>query len=323
MLIRRSDQDASQVAAVKINSHQQLRRSKLFKACSLLLFSASALWQSTGHHLDFCLASSSSPSSSWLGVQRRECAVVPATLRRASEKDDFWATDDDEEEDDPDFWDSNGDEEAEEPYEEECVESSDSEYSDDGSSAVFRGADAPLAEPQKTRADIQREQLWHQPKGPAEILPLMMNTKVRFKNKDGKPESTDLVILKARNHAEIQKRCTAIIKQGTMTRMKLKLMNRIGRENWARDLPSQTSNAGWRAFRLRSGMRDMRYVDRDDRKAHRHDRLPGSSRPPEHMRKRDRRWKFPLRTRHLKNKLKPKWAGSFKKFSMKGILKKR
>merc|ERR1712007_299213 len=84
----------------------------------------------------------------------------------------------------------------------------------------------------------------------------------------------------------------ASIKAGQPTMMKLRKMMRRGRENFAMDIVSERNRAGMRAFKYRSGQRDLRNLEPDSRRRKRG--LNGQLskgvkwRAPDHKRKRHR-----------------------------------
>ncbi|CAE8592831.1 unnamed protein product, partial [Polarella glacialis] len=112
----------------------------------------------------------------------------------------------------------------------------------------------------ETPADMMRRQLWELPK---DITTFTRQSKVIFNNKEGYRSERDLVVLNSKNSEACVRTARAIIKQGTMKKEKLTRMMRFGRENFARESEAHTemNRGGLRAFRYRSGMRDLRNED--------------------------------------------------------------
>lgn len=116
--------------------------------------------------------------------------------------------------------------------------------------------------PSKTKADVARQRLWNMPK---EVQPFMNVGTVTFKNKENRDRTRDLVVLKAKNSKAMIERSQKIIKSATLSKIRMKRMMRFGREDFGRDSPWQWNRPGRRAFRMRSGMRDLRFVDEKER----------------------------------------------------------
>lgn len=93
------------------------------------------------------------------------------------------------------------------------------------------------------------------------MLPLLDERRVKYNNKDKIRETRDLVVLKAKNATAMVKRAQKLIAHGTIKQSKLIRMMRVGRENFARDIVTEMNRPGLRAFRYRSGMRDLRYEE--------------------------------------------------------------
>lgn len=115
-------------------------------------------------------------------------------------------------------------------------------------------SDAPVVR-QTLKADLLRQKIWEMPKN---ILPLVKPDIVRFPNKEKEMVEQELFVMKAKNANAIVKRSQAILKQGTLTAWTEKKMMRTGRKNFMKDYPEEQNRPGWRAFRYRSGMRDLR-----------------------------------------------------------------
>jgi len=168
------------------------------------------------------------------------------------------------------------------------------------SSAPVQGAPlqakgrAEIMLPPPSPAEVQRRDIWAMPKN---MLPLCTKEQVRYVNQDGNAEIRDLVVLKGSGTRALVERSAKVIAHGTPAASRLLLMYREGHgKNWARDVPSQRNRDGWRAFRMRSGMRDQRY---DPKYRTEQKRLP------DHQRKRIRWGQF-FKTGY-------KWRGMNKK----------
>lgn len=105
-------------------------------------------------------------------------------------------------------------------------------------------------------ADMQRLALWDIPK---DVLPLVQEQRVWYKNKDKQKITRDLVVLKAKNAGAMLKKSWKLIGKATLKQSKQLKMSRFGRWNFGRDIITERSRGGLRAFRYRSGMRDLRY----------------------------------------------------------------
>lgn len=112
--------------------------------------------------------------------------------------------------------------------------------------------------PPPSPAEIQRRSLWEMPK---DTLPMKREKQVRYVDKDGIGKRLNLVMLKGRGYMNVLQRSTKVIAQAAVKQGKLYRMYREGMgPNWtANDVPEQRTRGGWRAYRVRSGMRDQRY----------------------------------------------------------------
>lgn len=130
------------------------------------------------------------------------------------------------------------------------------EYDESASSKGLTVAQNEAPVVRKTlKADLLRQKIWDMPKN---ILPFVKPDIVRFPNKEKEMVEQELFVMKAKNANAIVKRSQAILKQGTLTAWNEKKMMRTGRKNFMRDYPEEQNRPGWRAFRYRSGMRDLR-----------------------------------------------------------------
>jgi len=178
------------------------------------------------------------------------------------------------------------------------------------SSSIARGADGAAADgeagkaagsngqadgglvPSRSRADIQRREIMHMPK---DVFPLLEETRTFYINQDKHKIRRDLVVIKSKDANKMVTRSRKILGKGSKQQSKLLRMMRHGRENFARDIVSERSRGGLRAFKYRSGMRDLRHEGKY-RKV--------EQRLPDHKRKRHR-WMQLL-------KKKSRWIGNGK-----------
>lgn len=107
----------------------------------------------------------------------------------------------------------------------------------------------------ETSADIMRRELWRMPKN---IMAHMEEERRSFRSKDTTWVHRDLVVVKGKNAGAMIRKSTALIKRGTKRQSKVLRMMRFGRENFARDIVTERTRGGLRAFRYRSGQRDLR-----------------------------------------------------------------
>lgn len=107
----------------------------------------------------------------------------------------------------------------------------------------------------ETSADIMRRQLWAVPK---DIMPHMEESRTSFRSKDTSWVHRDLVVVKGKNANAMIRKSRHLIKRGTIKQSKALRMMRFGRENFARDIVTERTRGGLRAFRYRSGQRDLR-----------------------------------------------------------------
>lgn len=126
-------------------------------------------------------------------------------------------------------------------------------------------------------AQIERQKLWEMPK---DMLPLQRTQRTRYLTKHGKQvQIRDLVVVKAPNALKMIRKSRALIAHAAIGQGKLLRMMRHKRWNFGRDPVSEWSRGGRRAFRYRSGMRDLR-----NEEGYRKEEL----RPPDRMGKRKR-----------------------------------
>jgi len=109
----------------------------------------------------------------------------------------------------------------------------------------------------KSMADIQRSDLWHMPKDVSGITS-QISLNIQHRNSEEESTRRDLIVLPTKKHGDAITKATNIISKGTKQKDRIVKIMSIGRKNWARDVLSQRSSAGIRAFRYRSGMRDLR-----------------------------------------------------------------
>lgn len=197
-----------------------------------------------------------------------------------------------EDEGDEGFW-SDPDDEG---YEEASPEFSAAEEHPDAQGSMM---------PRQTKADLARQRLWNMPK---EVEPYLNVGEVTFKNKEKRIRTRNLVVLKAKNMKAVLQRSEEIIKHATLSKVRMKRMMRYGRENFGRDTPWQWNRPGKRAFRMRSGMGDLRYADDKERAQRKKNEL----RWPDQRRKRKR----------AREKKDHRWIGSSYKYG-KGMGKAR
>lgn len=143
----------------------------------------------------------------------------------------------------------------------------------DGSEGVARSDDLVFG---RRSADIMRRDLWDMPK---DVLRSIQPHKVRFRTKDKQWTRRELVVVKGASSSEMVERAQKVISDATLTQSKLLHWSRVGRENFGRDVIREQSRGGRRAFRYRSGMRDLR-----NEKGFRWE----EKRLPDHKRKRSR-----------------------------------
>ncbi|CAK9077102.1 unnamed protein product [Durusdinium trenchii] len=141
------------------------------------------------------------------------------------------------------------------------------EASEDAASPEFSVEESPSDEsvsltPTKTKADMARERLWNMPK---EVAPYLGVARVTYLNKEKRDRSRNLVVIKAKNTQAVIEKSQRIIKHGTLSKIRMKRLMRHGRENFGRDTPWQWNRPGRRAFRMRSGMKDLRYADEKEK----------------------------------------------------------
>lgn len=136
-------------------------------------------------------------------------------------------------------------------------------------------------------ADLVRRQLWDMPK---DMLPLMREQRVKYRTRAGKlTQYRDLAVVKAPNAKAMVQKSKEIIGHAAIGPGKLLKMMRFGRENFGRDFVTERTRGGLRAFRYRSGMRDLRNETKSRRV---------EKRIPDHKRKRAR-W-VPLKYKRAK-----------------------
>ncbi|CAJ1331661.1 unnamed protein product [Effrenium voratum] len=157
--------------------------------------------------------------------------------------------------------------------------------SEGNSDAIARVEESSAADsgltPGQTKADMARKRLWEMPK---EVAPLLQLAQVTYKNRESRDRTRDLVVMKAKNTKAMVKKAEMIIKTGQLSKLTMKRLMRKGRENFGRDNAWQWNRPGLRAFRMRSGMKDLRYVSEKEK----YQRKKNEIRPPDHKRKRKR-----------------------------------
>eukprot|EP00930_Biecheleria_cincta_P011231 TRINITY_DN11386_c0_g1_i4.p1 TRINITY_DN11386_c0_g1~~TRINITY_DN11386_c0_g1_i4.p1 ORF type:complete len:351 (+),score=70.66 TRINITY_DN11386_c0_g1_i4:28-1053(+) len=228
----------------------------------------------------------------------------------AQQQFDDWEDEDEEEalwSDAEDEEDEGEDEEDEAFWPEEDSEENVAASSED---AAIEVADQSEKKPKAIPADIQRQKLWDMPK---DALPLMLTKRVSYVSREkrrvsadkliNRVEDLDFVVLKARNADRMIERSEKLIKWGSMGSNRLKRMKEWGREHFGKDIPMQRNKDGKRAFRYRSGMRDLREVSETES----YQRRKKDLRPPDHKRKR-------RRPDDLLKSETGKWAGSDKRY---------
>lgn len=173
--------------------------------------------------------------------------------------------------------------------------------------AAIDVADPSKRTPVILPADIERQRLWDMPK---DALPLMKSQRISFMNKQKKEEEMDVVVLKARNANRMIERSQKLIKQGTMGEQRLQKMQEWGREHFGKYAPTDRNKAGWRSFRYRSGMRDLREVSETES----YQRRKTDIRPPDQKRTRHRQEE----AKKPKKKSRAQWMGSDKRFHQNG-----
>lgn len=121
-------------------------------------------------------------------------------------------------------------------------------------------------------ADIQRTEVWNMPK---DVLKITGSQRVRFKSADKHWHERDLVVIKGNNAKTILERSRKLISAGSTKQSKISTMMSIGRSNWNKDIVTERTRGGLRAFRYRSGQIDMR---NDLKNKRREKRLPDNKR---------------------------------------------
>ncbi|CAE7619747.1 unnamed protein product [Symbiodinium natans] len=142
------------------------------------------------------------------------------------------------------------------------------EDGDEGDEDFFEGEEAGLAKlaadpgdalsERQSKADVARQRLWNMPK---DVTPYMQVETVTYQNKEKLARTRNLVVLKAKNSKAMLQKSQKIIKQGTLSSIRMKRLKRYGRGEFGRDNALQWNRPGRRAFRMRSGMKDLRYAD--------------------------------------------------------------
>jgi len=107
----------------------------------------------------------------------------------------------------------------------------------------------------KTQAEIVRSQLWDIPKT---VLPFQEWETVHYKDRDKTGHTRELVALKAGNTQKMIMKARRQIAKGVPKQARLFRMMRRGREKFGIDIVSERTYHGIRAFKYRSGMRDLR-----------------------------------------------------------------
>jgi len=133
--------------------------------------------------------------------------------------------------------------------------SHDTEARSSGHSRSGPAKDGQITE-RSVSADIQRSKLFDMPKN---IEPHLEFHQRRYTTNDKVVQYRDLVVCKAKDSKWAVKRATHKISKCTKNQSKVLRMMRYGRENFGRDIVSERSRGGLRAFRYRSGMRDLRH----------------------------------------------------------------
>jgi len=201
---------------------------------------------------------------------------------------------DDEAGGDADFFDQD---EGDASYEEEALAELEDPDSD---------GDAPLSHAQ-TKADVARQRLWNMPK---DVAPYLQVANVTYQNKEKLARTRNLVVLKAKNSQAMLQKSEKIIKQGTLSKIRMRRLMRHGRGEFGRDNALQWNRPGRRAFRMRSGMKDLRYADDLERSQRRKKDI----RPPDWKNKRRR----PGQGQHQK-----RWIGSSYRYGRGTTISKR
>ncbi|CAE7714457.1 unnamed protein product [Symbiodinium necroappetens] len=167
-------------------------------------------------------------------------------------------------------------------------------------------------------------------------IPNFVRLQVTYQNKEKLARTRNLVVLKAKNsqvpraansdlvctdkdvdvsashymsQAMLQK-SEKIIKQGTLSKIRMRRLMRHGRGEFGRDNALQWNRPGRRAFRMRSGMKDLRYADPLERSQRRKKDI----RPPDWKNKRTR----PGQGQHQK-----RWIGSSHRYGRGTTISKR
>jgi len=94
---------------------------------------------------------------------------------------------------------------------------------------------------------------------PKDMMPFLEEKRVRYKNKDTQMTQRDLVVVKGKNSKAMVEKAAERIARETVPMSKVLKMMRSNRRNWARDIVTERTRGGLRAFRYRSGMRDLRH----------------------------------------------------------------
>mmetsp|Transcript_11228 Transcript_11228/g.16788 ORF Transcript_11228/g.16788 Transcript_11228/m.16788 type:complete len:139 (-) Transcript_11228:82-498(-) len=93
---------------------------------------------------------------------------------------------------------------------------------------------------------------------PKDVFPLVQTPRTTYRNMDKQKITRDLVVIKAKDAKVMVNRARHVLGKGSKKQSKLVRMMRYGRENFARDVVSERTRGGMRAFKYRSGMRDLR-----------------------------------------------------------------
>lgn len=108
---------------------------------------------------------------------------------------------------------------------------------------------------QSSSAETIRRMLWEIPKT---VLPFSVEKSIRYVDKDRTPHRRELRVLKCANDERMIARARRSIVKGSPKRARLEKMMKAGRQDFAMDIVMERSLHGIRAFRYRSGMRDLR-----------------------------------------------------------------
>ncbi|CAE7669214.1 unnamed protein product, partial [Symbiodinium pilosum] len=96
---------------------------------------------------------------------------------------------------------------------------------------------------------------------PKDVAPYLEVGSVTYQNKEKLNRTRGLVVMKAKNSQVMLEKSEKIIKQGTLSKIRMRRLMRHGRGEFGRDNALQWNRGGRRAFRMRSGMKDLRYAD--------------------------------------------------------------